>query len=301
MLPLQNSPSSITPSSSTLSSSLSLNSTSSSSNINTSSSNQSYSIPSVNIMSNPAPITAVIMPMPVSGTQDAPFFDGTRVKNFLKQLILHSTRAGITNKDQPVDYIVKYSSADVQCIIHLQTEFDLDMSGKTWKDAEDMLVELYSAGDQPLKLMKCDIKDFCTIYSVKPRLVKKADIDQYYQTFLAVSAPLCKEKVITDTEQQYYFMQGLPTKDAKFVMTKFTDIEKKHATPPKISKVVGILNTRLEDKELLIYWEWETNEDNMDEITAHLCPHIPETHYEPECPATAARGDRGQKTVQFIN
>ncbi|KIK49799.1 hypothetical protein GYMLUDRAFT_253552 [Collybiopsis luxurians FD-317 M1] len=105
-------------------------------------------------MSNPAPITAVLMPMLVSSTKDALYFNGTCIKNFLKQLVLHGARAGITNKDQLVDYIVKYSSADMQHVIHFQTEFDPDVTGKTWKDAEDMLAELDSTGDQPLKLTK---------------------------------------------------------------------------------------------------------------------------------------------------
>ncbi|KIK56717.1 hypothetical protein GYMLUDRAFT_247506 [Collybiopsis luxurians FD-317 M1] len=285
MPPIQNTPPSITPSSSSQSSTLSFNRmTSSSSNLNISLSNQlNPASPSLtNNMSNPAPITAVLTLMPVSGTKDAPYFNGTCVKNFLKQLILHGARASITSKDQLFDYIVEYSLVDVQCIIHFQTKFDPDVSGKTWKDAEDMLAELYSTGNQPLKLTKCNIEDFCMVYSVKLKLMKKADIDQYYQAFLAVSAPLCKEKVITDTKQQYYFVQGLPTKDTKFVMTKLTDVKKKHAMPPKISKVVGILNTGLEDKDSLIYWNWDANKDNMDEITAHLHPHIPETHYKQE-------------------
>ncbi|KIK52258.1 hypothetical protein GYMLUDRAFT_251397 [Collybiopsis luxurians FD-317 M1] len=229
--------------------------TSSSSNLNISSSNQS----------NPA---SPSLTNNMSSIKDALYFDGTCIKNFLKQLILHGARAGITDKDQLVDYIVEYSSADMQHVIHFQTEFNPDVSGKTWKDAEDMLVELYSAGNQPLKLTKHDIEDFCTVYSAKPRLVKKVDIDHYYQAFLAVSAPLHKEKVITDTKQQYYFVQGLLTKDAKFIMTKLTNVEKKCAMPLKISKVVRILNTRLEDKESLIYWNWEANEDDVDKITA---------------------------------
>ncbi|KIK60046.1 hypothetical protein GYMLUDRAFT_244824 [Collybiopsis luxurians FD-317 M1] len=154
-------------------------------------------------MSNLAPITAVLMPMPVSGTKDTPFFNGTCAKIFLKQVLeLMSNVQSDTRKFNP------------------------DVTRKTWADVEAMLLQIYSAG-----------------YSKNPRLANKAEIDQYFQAFLAVSAPLCKETVITKTEQQYYFVQGLPLKDMKYVMMKLTNVKKKGATPPKISKVIGILNT----------------------------------------------------------
>ncbi|KAE9389170.1 hypothetical protein BT96DRAFT_947073 [Gymnopus androsaceus JB14] len=137
-------------------------------------------------MSSVTSTTALVFSMPVPGMADAPKFTGHQPSAFLQQIVAHGSRAGITNKDQLVDYIVLYLSDEVALNIQYLPEFDLDETG------EDV------GNSRSAKELK---------------FTKKSELAKYQNSFLKVASPLLKNKMITRTDSNYYFAQGLPTKD----------------------------------------------------------------------------------------
>ena len=80
--------------------------------------------------------TTMLYPMPIPGTPNAPLYKGEFTRDFLDALVDHGRNAGITNKDNLVDYIVRYSDSVVKLQIRFLPEFDRDVTTKTWKEAE---------------------------------------------------------------------------------------------------------------------------------------------------------------------
>ncbi|THU75524.1 hypothetical protein K435DRAFT_880662 [Dendrothele bispora CBS 962.96] len=60
-----------------------------------------------------ATTTFVCVPMPIPGAPGAPVFNGDRASDFLVLLEQLGTQAGITDKDNLVEWIVRYSTIDV--------------------------------------------------------------------------------------------------------------------------------------------------------------------------------------------
>lgn len=59
----------------------------------------------------------LLVPMLISRTPGAPYFDERGVHNFLALILQHGSRAGITNTDELVTFIVRYSSDRVCGVI----------------------------------------------------------------------------------------------------------------------------------------------------------------------------------------
>ncbi len=87
------------------------------------------------------------LPMPVQGTDHAPFFNERGVCHFLCVLIDLEGNVGILDHNELVLYILRYSSEEVKEVIHHMPEFDEDIPGKEWTQASEMLILLYVSID----------------------------------------------------------------------------------------------------------------------------------------------------------
>ncbi|KIK53740.1 hypothetical protein GYMLUDRAFT_250070 [Collybiopsis luxurians FD-317 M1] len=152
------------------------------------------------------------VPMPIPRTQNAPFFNGRYLEDFLKLIIQHGANAGITDANKLVRYIIDYSSDKVKDNIIYLDEFDLDKTPKpTWNLAKEALTLLYSATDKPKDYTEEELKAFCREKAAKQSFSKVSDVENYLRDFIAIAASLKKRKILSTEEYNLYFVQGLPT------------------------------------------------------------------------------------------
>ncbi len=152
--------------------------------------------------------TTLLYPMPIPGTANAPRFNGRFTKDYLGLIVQHGTSAGITDKDDLVDYIYQYSSDEVKEVIRYIPELDIDEKSKTWATAETKLLQLYRVGDEPPKISLDALKDFCKRQSAKSSFTTTLEVETYQhelQRSLHLSARrrLSPKKTMTLLREQH--------------------------------------------------------------------------------------------------
>ncbi|KAJ3831351.1 hypothetical protein F5878DRAFT_667646 [Lentinula raphanica] len=213
---------------------------------------------------------AIIMPMPVPGMPDAPKFEGRDAKEFLEQIEAHGHRAGITDQDRLVDYIVRYSSRSIRSDIRFMPEFDAEVENKTWSAAKRMLLQMFSAHEEPPDVSIRDLEDCCILWSNEEPLAKKADLDRYQRRYFSIVAPLLKQNALTNELKGYYFLQGLPKKDQKYVEKKLPAENKKKSNPPTVEEVIKIVHQKIENKDFILHHHWDSEDEDLDEIRQRI-------------------------------
>ncbi|KAJ3765183.1 hypothetical protein FB446DRAFT_655593 [Lentinula raphanica] len=208
--------------------------------------------------------------MPVPGMPDAPKFEGRDAKEFLEQIEAHGHRAGITDQDRLVDYIVRYSSRSIRSDIRFMPEFDAEVENKTWSAAKRMLLQMFSAHEEPPDVSIRDLEDCCILWSNEEPLSKKADLDRYQRRYFSIVAPLLKQNALTNEMKGYYFLQGLPKKDQKYVEKKLPAENKKKSNPPSVEEVIRIVHQKIENKDFILHHHWDSEEEDLEDIRQRI-------------------------------
>ncbi|THU84064.1 hypothetical protein K435DRAFT_870655 [Dendrothele bispora CBS 962.96] len=154
---------------------------------------------------------SILQPMPIPGSSQALQFDRKNVKQFLDTLARHGLAAGITNKNELVDYIYYYLSKEVQDSICYLKEFDLDKAGRTWEAAKAKLIAMFQASDERFSVTLEDLRDFCQEQAAKVDFESKIDIENYQMKFFKLAGNLVKDKLLTEVKANYYFVAGIPS------------------------------------------------------------------------------------------
>ncbi|KAJ6543714.1 hypothetical protein DFH09DRAFT_1088578 [Mycena vulgaris] len=131
-------------------------------------------------MSSPSTVSSTILlltPMPIPCTPSAPYFDRSRVRDFLERILLHRANAGVMDTDSLVPYIVRYSSDRVRASIQYIPELDPDEPNKTWSEAVTAMLNLY----------------------------------EYLRQFITIAAPLVKQCELTESQRDFYFVADIPS------------------------------------------------------------------------------------------
>ncbi|KAK6991689.1 hypothetical protein R3P38DRAFT_2572046, partial [Favolaschia claudopus] len=144
----------------------------------------------------PAPVSPSIMqllvPMPVSRTPEAPYFDERGVRAFLDRILLHGLNAGITNPDELVSYIVFYPSYRVRELIQYMAELDPEIPNRTWSAAKEQMLLLYVLDDEDRRTTEAELLEFCRSRSATSKFHSKFEIELYLREFQYIAAPLLK-------------------------------------------------------------------------------------------------------------
>ncbi|KAJ3727670.1 hypothetical protein C8R42DRAFT_572654, partial [Lentinula raphanica] len=213
---------------------------------------------------------AIIIPMPMPGMPDAPRFEGRDTREFLEQIEAHGLRAGIVDKNKLVDYIVRYATPKVRSGIRYLPEFDPEEEDKTWDDAKKMLMQMFSAQDEPPEVSIRDLEDSCIVWATEEPFTRKSEVDRYQQRFFTIAAPLIKQKLLTKNLKGYYFLQGLPKKDQKYIERKLPEENKKKANPPSVEMVIRLIQQKIDNKESVLHHSWDSEDEDVEEIRERL-------------------------------
>ena len=118
--------------------------------------------------------------MPIPATERAPLFTGDNVRQFLQLLIELEANAGITDRNELVPYIMRYSSNEVKKVIRYLPEFDEDVPNKEWSNAKEALVSLYGSLDEPETATEEELRAYCRSTHDGEAFTDKRAVDAYY-------------------------------------------------------------------------------------------------------------------------
>nr|GAT48677.1 predicted protein [Mycena chlorophos] len=201
--------------------------------------------------------TTLHVPMPIACSQNAPFFNGKWAEDFLDQILQHAANAGITDDDELVDYIFKYSSDRVKENIRYIPELDKDTIGRTWNKAKETLLTLYPAADDVPQYTEQNLTDFCESSATKASFKNKSEVQTYYRDFMQIAAPLKKKSIIDDTKQKNYFVSGIPTEMKEWFLNQIPEANRKRSAPPTLASSIAALNKRF-DTDSITYEAWKS-------------------------------------------
>ncbi|KAJ7104909.1 hypothetical protein C8R44DRAFT_639892 [Mycena epipterygia] len=198
--------------------------------------------------------------MPIPGTQNAPYFNGKYLTDFLEIVVQHGVNADL---DQLVPYILLYSSDKVKDIIRYSPEFDPDEPDKKFSEAKEALKLLFGQADEPPNYTEATLRDFCREQSAKSPYTSKNQIETYHQEFIQIAGPLVKKKKLTKEQRDYYFVSGIPSDIKEWFMNQVPANKRTRADPPSIAVTMGILLKRF-DSDSLIFEPWKDEKDSRD-------------------------------------
>ncbi|THU80000.1 hypothetical protein K435DRAFT_696607 [Dendrothele bispora CBS 962.96] len=208
---------------------------------------------------------SIIQPMPVPGTPNAPVFNRKSVKQFLDTIVRHGAAAGITNKDELVDYIYYYASEDVQDAIKYIPEFDIEEADKKWDKAKNKLLKMFKASEAPPDVTLQNLKDFCQESAARSRFDDKMDIESYQMQFLKLATPLIKTKIITTIEANYYFVAGIPSSWKAWFRNEVPEANRNADKAPEIEDSMEILFRKFNPNDLCYEW-WKVKNKTKKQV-----------------------------------
>jgi hypothetical protein len=109
----------------------------------------------------------LLIPTPIPRTPEAPHFDEHGITNFLNLILQHGSNAGISNPDELVSFIVRYSSDRVREVIQYIPGIDVDEPNRTWSAAKEQMLLLYGSSDEERRVFERDLIEFCHEQSAK--------------------------------------------------------------------------------------------------------------------------------------
>ncbi|KAJ7861605.1 hypothetical protein B0H13DRAFT_1900445 [Mycena leptocephala] len=179
--------------------------------------------------------------MPIPRTPNAPYFDERGVRGFLALILQHGSNAGITNADELVSFIVRYSSDRVREVIQYIPELDDDTPNRTWTAAREQMLLLYGSSDEDRRPWEQDLVEFCREQSAKSPYRSKLEIEDYLRNFQFIAAPLLKQGDITIAQRDFYFVSGIPASIKEWFISRVPEAQRTRSNPISLTDSLGIL------------------------------------------------------------
>ncbi|KAJ7212384.1 hypothetical protein B0H12DRAFT_1079440 [Mycena haematopus] len=183
----------------------------------------------------------LLVPMPIPHTPGAPYFDEHGVRAFLDLILLHGSNAGISDADELVSFIVRYSSQRVRQVIQYIPEIDPDEPNRTWSAAKEQMLLLYGSMDEDRLVSERDLVEFCRERSAKSPFRTKQEIEKYLRDFQLIAAPLVKQKDITIAQRDFYFISGIPTSIKEWFISRVPETQRTRSNPIPLADSLKIL------------------------------------------------------------
>ncbi|KAF5364452.1 hypothetical protein D9758_010654 [Tetrapyrgos nigripes] len=192
----------------------------------------------------------VLVPMPLSGSPDAPSFDGTEVSNFVDYLEQLARNAGIVNLDELIPYVLRYSSLEVGDAVRYEDAFVKGNDEYGWDNAKQTLLSIYAEYDTKPKITHQDLLDFCRHQNENGAIESSKDIDRYRIAYQKFANGLVVDGVISKNQRNYYFIAGLPSKVKDWFIQALPKTQRSPETAPSVLDSVKLLKTRFRSNNL---------------------------------------------------
>jgi hypothetical protein len=221
--------------------------------------------------------------MPIPRTPNAPYFDEHGVRNFLALILQHGSNAGITDPDELVTFIVRYSSDRVREVIQYIPELDDDTPDRTWAAAREQMLLLYGFSDEERRVYERELIEFCRRQSAKSPYRTKSEIEQYLRDFQWIAAPLLKQQDITIAQRDFYFVSGIPTSIKQWFISRVPESKRTRSNPITLTDSLGILYGYF-DPDTLFPDLWDELDRTTDSIALNPTPPSPFTPLKSSAP-----------------
>jgi hypothetical protein len=213
-----------------------------------------------------------IVPLLTPGASGSPYFDGTRVTDFLGQYNNMCDDAGLSEISR-VRHLTRYCGSDTGRYLYTLPEYRSEL----WKELQDLMMKEYR--DQDPVQHQQSIQ-----YLERLKNSKMKSVKQYCRVFKTTADAVLKKKQITEYQCCLWFLQGLPESLAAKLMRKHgVDIEEPESVKFKqlhesATKYV------VEDEQLaaLKRTGWESTRDPLEAFAApSIIPPVPSAATSP--------------------
>jgi hypothetical protein len=188
---------------------------------------------------------SLAVPMPTPGTDNAPYFKGTRVEDFLDSLENHADNARLSHTYLPA-YVPRYCSDKIRQMIRRHAVW----SGTDWAAARAFLVKLYASADQDPLITSDKFRAWVKRHATEGAFTRLQDIDKYYRRFITQSDFLIAQQEILQRDVNLLFFQGIPDPIRKKVKKGLPSTNQKITNPPDVDVTLGVLRREFDETDL---------------------------------------------------
>jgi hypothetical protein len=188
---------------------------------------------------------SLAVPMPTPGTDNTPYFKGTRVEDFLDALENHADNARLSHTYLPA-YVPRYCSDKIRQMIRRHAVW----SGTDWASARAFLVKLYASADQDPLITSDKFRVWVKRHTTEGTFTRLQDIDKYYRRFITQSYFLIAQQEILQRDVNLLFFQGIPDPICKKVKKGLPSANQKITNPPDVDVTLGVLRREFDETDL---------------------------------------------------
>jgi hypothetical protein len=185
------------------------------------------------------------VPMPTPNTDNAPYFKGTCVDDFLDALENHADNTHIPYASLPT-YVPRYCSDSIRQLIRQHAVW----MGSDWSTARAFLNKLYASTDQDPLITSDKFQAWVKKHAERGIIAQLQDIDKYYQKFLTQSDYLIEQKEILQQDVNLLFFQGNPEAIRKKVRKGLPTANQKISNPPDVDVTLALLKKEFDDTNI---------------------------------------------------
>ena len=188
---------------------------------------------------------SLAVPMPTPNTDNAPYFRGTRVEDFLDALENHADNARLPYTALPT-YVPRYCSDSIRQLIRRHAVW----TGNDWMAARAFLVKLYASADKDPLITSDKLRAWVKKHAAEGVFSRSQDVDKYYRKFITQSDYLISQQEILTRDVNLLFFQGIPDSTRKKVRKGLPIANQKISSPPDVDVTLALLQREFDDTDI---------------------------------------------------
>jgi hypothetical protein len=203
--------------------------------------------------------------MPTPNTDNAPYFRGTHVKDFLNALENHADNAQLSYKALP-GYVPRYCNDSIRQLIRRHAVW----AGSDWDAARAFLTKLYASADKDPLITSDKLRAWVKKHAIEGVFSRSQDVDKYYRKFITQSDYLIAKQEILNRDVNLLFFQGIPDSTWKKICKGLPVANQKISNPPEVDITLALLQREFDDTDIdaaigeIDLHEWSDSEDFSD-------------------------------------
>ena len=188
---------------------------------------------------------SLAVPMPTPNTDNAPYFRGVRVEDFLDSLENHADNARLSYTALPT-YVPRYCSDNIRQLIRRHAVW----TGSDWAAARAFLVKLYASADRDPLITSDKLRAWVKKHAAEGVFSRSQDVDKYYRKFITQSDYLVGRQEILPCDVNLLFFQGIPDSTRKKVRKGLPVVNQKISNPPEVDITLALLQREFDDTDI---------------------------------------------------
>ncbi|KAL1754831.1 hypothetical protein FB107DRAFT_275450 [Schizophyllum commune] len=193
--------------------------------------------------------------LPPPGTYGAPFFDGSRVRDFIDNLEAQSDHCRLNRDDLP-PLVQRYCTEPIRIILSNQAEFKSSTGSSTktkWDACRAKLIDLFGANDEPPLYSIIDLDNLVSTFRQREPFKSKQEASALHLPFIGIANQLIANGLISTNQARLKFMSALPRETREYVHRRLPDANRVVNNPPTVEAVMALINAKFNPQDILNY------------------------------------------------